>query len=429
MIVSRAPVGAEELHSHRAWQPPGFYGWYVAAAGAAIAFVAWGVVFWNVGVFLYAFQEHRGWSRAALSGSVALLNVLAGLTGLVVGRIIDRIGPRVVLIWGGFVIGCAMFGFGRAGELWEVYLFNGLLGVGYGCTHVLVLSALISRWFARRRALAMMITLTGSSTGGLVLVPLSTALIARFDIFTAAATLACIAWGLVLPAAILVVRNRPADLGLWPDGDRTLIAAGTTASAEVPWTVRDALRTKVWWTITLAFALMLMGQIAFLVHQVSLLSPRLGVQGAAGAVGVTTVAGILGRFFFGWAGDRIPRRRLAVGSCLLQAGGVLGSVYGPGELAPYLSAAAMGFTIGIVVALHPLMMAESFGTRSFGTVYGPGYLATQLAGAAGPALVGALADLTDGYRLPFTLTASAAVAAAGLLLVPARLSWRGAQRV
>src|SRR4051812_18179676 len=75
---------------------PFFYGWYVALAVAAIAFVAWGVAFWNVGVFLYAFHEERGWSRSALSGGAALFSVVAGLTGLTIGRIVDRRGPRVV---------------------------------------------------------------------------------------------------------------------------------------------------------------------------------------------------------------------------------------------------------------------------------------------------------------------------------------------
>jgi len=394
---------------------PVFYGWYIALAVTGIAFVAWGVAFWNVGVFLYAFHDARGWSRSALSGGAALFSVVAGLTGFTVGRIVDRRGPRIVLLFGGLMTGLAMAGIGQVRELWQVYLFDALLAVGFACTHVLVLSALVARWFRRRRALAMTIGLTGSSAGGLVLVPLSTTLIARFGITTAATALALVAWGLVLPLTIFVVRNQPSDLGLWPDGDPGPAEAASTGSVEAIWTVRTALRTLAWWTITLAFMLTLLGQVAYLFHQVSFLTPRLGLAGAALAVSVTTIAGIIGRFGLGWIGDRCPKRWLAIANCLLQALGGLIAAQSDAPLVLYLTAGLVGLTIGNVVALQPLMMAEAFGVRSYGTVYGPAYLATQLGQACGPLLVGVLADLTGGYQLPFTVTASAAIVAAGLL--------------
>jgi sugar phosphate permease len=400
--------------------PTLYYGWYVALAVAAIAFVAWGVAFWNVGVFLYAFHEERGWSRSALSGGAALFSVVAGLTGLTIGRIVDRRGPRVVLLFGGLMVGSAMVGIGQVRELWQVYLFDALLAVGFACTHVLVLSALLARWFRRRRALAMTIGLTGASVGGLVLVPLSTTLIVRFDITTAATALAVVAWGIVLPVALFVVRNQPSDLGLWPDGDAAPSDTSPTAPPDRFWTVGAALRTLAWWTITLAFMLTLLGQVAYLVHQVSFLTPRLGLSGAALAVSLTTAGGIIGRFALGWVGDRVAKRWLAIGNCLLQAFAVLLAVQSDAPIMLYLTAALAGLTVGNVVALQPLMMAEAFGVRSYGAVYGPAYLATQLGQACGPLLVGVLFDLTGSYQLPFTLTASAAIVAAGLLLLGAR---------
>jgi MFS family permease len=408
------------LDKANASRPGLFYGWYVVGAAAAIAFVAWGVAFWNIGVFLHAFHDQRGWSRAALSGSATLFSILAGLTGLVAGRVVDRRGPRAVLVFGGALTGLAMLALGQSAELWQVYASNAVLAVGYGCIHVLVLSALVARWFRRRRALAMTFALTGSSVGGLVLVPLSTTLIAQFDIGTAATALALVAWGIVLPVALFVVRDQPADLGLTVDGGPVSVTADPRAPSDRLWTVRDALGTTAWWTLTLAFALTLLGQVAYLVHQVSFVSDTLGLAGAGLAVAITTTAGVVGRFAMGGIGDRVPKRTLAIGSCLLQAAGVLGSVWFPTPIMLYAGAGAVGLTIGIVVALHPLMMVERFGVRSYGTVYGPAYLATQIGQAAGPLLVGVLADLTGGYGGPFTLTASAALVAACLLMVGAR---------
>jgi sugar phosphate permease len=263
----------------------------------------------------------------------------------------------------------------------------------------------------------MTLALTGSSVGGLVLVPLSTGLIARFDVTTAATTLAVVAWGLVLPAAIFVVRNRPEDLGLLPDGDSMPAEAGSAGLPDREWTLRAALRTVVWWTLTLAFALALMGQVAYLVHQVSFLSPLLGLSGAGLAVAVTTTAGVIGRFGLGWIGDRVSKRRIAVGCCLLQATAFLISTGSEHPLTLYAAAGAVGLTIGIVVALHPLLLVERFGVHSYGAIYGPGYLATQLGQAVGPLLVGVLADLTGGYGVPFTVTAMVALLAACLLQI------------
>ena len=410
----------EALDTANASKPGLFYGWYIVAAAAAIAFVAWGVAFWNIGVFLHAFHEERGWSLSALSGSATLFSILAGLTGLVAGRVVDRRGPRVVLIFGGALTGLAMLALSRAAELWQVYACNAVLAVGYGCIHVLVLSALVSRWFRRRRALAMTFALTGSSVGGLVLVPLSTTLIGQFGIGTAATALGLVAWGIVLPVALLVVRDHPASLGLAIDGDNSPVEDATVVQADRLWTVRDALGTAAWWTLTLAFTLTLLGQVAYLVHQVSFLSGTLGLAGAGFAVAITTTAGVIGRFAMGGVGDRVSKRALAIGSCLLQAAGVLASIALPIPVVLYASAGVVGLTIGIVVALHPLMTAEWFGVRSYGTVYGPAYLATQLGQAAGPLLVGVLVDLTGGYGLPFTLTASAALVAAGLLAIGVR---------
>ena len=417
-MAAPRPSLVGEVHSPPATaRPVRFYGWYVVGAVVAIAFVAWGVNLYNLGVFLYALQVDRGWSRAALAGGAALFSLVSGLTGLAAGRFVDRHGPRAVLLVGGLTTGIAMLGLGQVQAVWQVYLCDALLAVGFGCTHIVVLSALIARWFVRRRALALSLALTGAPIGGLVLVPLSTTLIARFDIPTAATTLAGLAWGIVLPAAILVVRNGPADLGLWPDGEPAAPEHHPVALEGVAWTARAALRTTTWWTITLAFSLTLLGQVAYLIHQVSFLSPRLGLPGAGLAVGATATAGLLGRFLLGSVGDRLPKRWLACGCCLLQGTAVIAAVQSDSPPLLYATAAAFGLTTGIVVALHPLMLAERFGLRSHGAVYGPAYLATQLGGAVGTLLVGMLADLNASYSLPLTLTGAAAVVAAGLVLI------------
>jgi MFS family permease len=390
-----------------------FYGWYVAAACAAIAFVAWGVAFYNLGVFLDALHEQRGWSRSSLSGGVTVFYVVTGLTGLAAGRVVDRLGPRPLLAGGGLAIGAAVLGLGQARALWQVYALDGLLAAGYGCTHSLVIGAVVSRWFRRRRALAMTIALSGASVGGLTLVPLSTALMEWSGLTLASAVLAAIALGLVLPAALLVVRDRPENTG--PDGDPSP-APEAAPVPEVRWAVRDALATRAWWLITLAFTIMLVGQIAYLVHQVSYIRPQLGAAAAAAAVVCTNIGALAGRVVLGALGDRVAKHTLAAGCFLFQAAAVLLSAHTGNALLLFVAAAAIGLTIANVIGLQPLIMAEQFGVGSYGAVYGPAYLLTQLGAAGGPLLVGVLADSTGGYTMPFTLTASLAVLSAALIL-------------
>ncbi|MFN8521490.1 MAG: MFS transporter [Chloroflexota bacterium] len=414
-----APTPANPKPEARPSSDGVFYGWYIVAAAAAIAFVAWGVAFWQVGVFLNAFHTDRGWSRTALSGAATVFSLLAGLTGLVAGRAVDRAGPRNVLIAGGATIGTAVFALGCAQQVWHVYAANALLALGYGCIHVVVLSALVARWFRRQRVYALSLALTGSSVGGLVLVPLSLKLIAGFGIQTAATALALIAWAVVLPAAVLVVRDSPSIMGLEPDGERRLSTPSGSDTEDRIWTLREAVRTRIWWTISLAFTLTLMGQVGYLVHQVSVLTAALGVGVASAGVAITTLCGIAGRFVMGWLANLIGKQNLAMLCCLLQAIGVSASVWGTGALVLLAGAAAVGLTIGIAVALHPLMIGDRFGTRSHGTVYGPAFLMTQIGQATGPLVIGSLADLSGGYQVPFTVMPACVLAAIVLLLIPA----------
>ncbi len=391
-----------------------FYGWHVALACSAIAFVAWGVGFYNLGVFLHAFHTQRGWDLTALSGSVTVFYVLTGLTGLVAGRIVDLYGPRRVLIIGGIAMGAATLGMGQVRALWQVYALDAPLAIGYGCIHTLVLGAVIGRWFARRRALAMTVALSGAPIGGLALVPLSTFLIGRFGIGTDTIVLALITWGIVVPMAVFVVRDTPADSGLLVDGDAVGAPASPITTPRL-WTARQALHTAVWWCIALAFMLALLGQIAFLVHQVNFLSPLIGTGRAAGAASLTSFCGLVGRLL-GGIGDRVAKRTFAIGCLATQATGATLAAHTHSPLLLFLTAALFGLTTGHVIALQPLLMVERFGLSAYGTVFGPAYLLTQGGAAGGLLLVGVLADRTGGYTLPFTLTGGLACLAAILLV-------------
>jgi len=392
-----------------------FYGWYIAVACGVVAYIAWGVGFYQLGVFLHAFHERFGWSVTALSGADMLFYFLTGATSVVIGKALDWQSSRRVIIIGGCAIAVATIGLGQARALWQVYAFDAVLAVGYGCTQSLVLGVLITRWFARRQALAMTVALLGAPLGGLTLVPLNTMLIARYGLAMSSLILAMIAICLIMPAAIFVVRDKPTDEEAQIDRSNSPTAGVTNPLVPI-WTMRTSLCTSLWWRLTLAFTVMLLGQVAYLVHQVNFLSAIVGSSEAAKIVSLTLFFALLGRPIGAGLGDRLPKRLVAAFCFAVQGLSVLVSVHTSSKPLLLISTAAFGMTIGNTIMLQPLLMTDAFGPRSYGAVNGPAYLITYGGSAVGLLVVGALADRSGSYTLPFTLTAILTLGGAALLL-------------
>ena len=399
-----------------------YYGWYVIIACNVVAFMTWGVGVFNQGVFLAYFAERYGWARADLSLGPTLFYIWAGVVGVAVGRLIDRIGPRPVLVVGALTLGAGAVALGSARSLWQVYPAFLLLSSGYAFLHTVTLGAIVSRWFVRERARAMAAATVGASFGGMLLAPLNAAMLDRWGGPAGGLTLALIAVGSVLPMALWVIMRGPEALGLRPDGDAAPAEDANRAvaapDADRAWTLAAVMRTRSFWAIVISFHLVMIAQAGFLIHQVLFLQPRFGLVRAATVVTVTGVMGVLGRLAFVVIGNRWPPRRLAASVFLIQAVGLLLSALGGTQSLLVAGSALFGLTMGVSISLQPVITVECFGQRSFGRIYGPVYLAIQQGSAVGPLLLGLLAGMADSYR-PALLLVSAGllVATVGIQLV------------
>jgi hypothetical protein len=277
---------------------------------------------------------------------------------------------------------------------------------------------MVGRWFQRRRASVMTLALSGAPLGALVLVPTSQLLLDRSTIPSSSAVLAAIAIAVVFPLAAFVMRDDPAAHGWERDGGAGGHQVGT-ALEDATWTARAAAGTRVWRLLTCSFVAIMAGQVAYLVHQVSFLSPIVGNTRAAALVSITGAFGLLGRFAAG-LGDRFPKHLLMGGYCLVQALAILLAAATTQPLLLGISAALVGFTMGNTVALQPVLMAEHFGMRSYGAVFGPASFLTQCGAALGLTIVGVLADTTGGYSVPFAVTGTLALAAAAAAVASGR---------
>lgn len=391
-----------------------FYGWWIVLAGTTIFIVSSGIGFYCHGVFLDPLRMEHGWSKSAISSAVSLYFFTTGVMGIIIGRQIDRLGPRPILILGSITVGLSLWLLGHVTELWHLYVVYFIMAVGWSGTSLIPVNTLITNWFIRKRGLAMSLTMTGLSIGGIIIVPLATFLISRWGLMVALPVLGALFWVVIIPLAIFVIKQRPSDIGQFPDGEPIVDSPDTNSSSTLnyasqmqKWTRIQAMRTLAFWSIVIAFFLAMAGQVAYLVHQISFLSETLGVAGAATAVSITAGASIVGRFLLGSVIDRWDKRYVTMGLCLLQALAILGLAHSNHISVLYLGTLAFGLTMGSIIMVQSLIIGECFGLVSFGTISGLVGLFVSSGAAIGPTISGVIYDATHSYQKAFIIFAAA----------------------
>lgn len=396
--------------------PDGFYGWHVVACSAvALALTAPGQTA-AVSAFVDPMIAELGISRSALS-TAYLAGTLTGAAALPrVGRALDRYGVRRTMAVVGAVFGAVLLGLSAVTSL--AGLTAGFVGIrlaGQGSLSLVATTA-AALWFTRRRGLAVgVVGAVGSA--GISLAPVGLErLIAVTDWRTAWAVEGLLVWAVVVPLALLGLRDRPADLGQWPDGEPP--APGESGGT---WGVTraEAMRTGFFWVVTAAVAVSGMLATALAFHQISLLGERglTPVEAAANFL-PQTAAGLGATLLTGVLVDRVSPRWLTSASMLGLATGLAWAVV----VDPGWSAIGYGLVIGAaggsVRALEGAAVPRYYGTRHVGSIRG--FVAAVSVGstAFGPVLFAVVHDLTGTYTpallgsalLPLAVAAAAPVA-------------------
>ena len=408
-----------------------FYGWWVTLACCLILSVGVGIGFYGPAVFLVALHEREGWSLGAISLATTGYFVVGGLSCLVVGPWMDRYGPRWLLIGGALLMATALVLLGRITALWQLFgVYLLLLAPASAGLGDIPVTVLLTRWFVRRRALALSIAMSGISLGGMVLVPLSVAIIRRWGVGVATTVLAGLVLVVAVPVTVLLIRPSPTAMGLLPDG--TPASTPVSAMRAPPgrrapvrdWTLATAVRTRTFWLLIVTFTLGLGATQAFLVHQLALLGDVIGPTAASTMLSVTAGASIVGRLALGTVSDRLDKRWLAAGCFAAQGLGMLLVLHTAALPLMFLAMLAIGLTMGNSHVMFSLLAAESFAGAAFGAIFGLVTVVVLTGSAFGPWLAGALADSSGGYLLPFTIGSATSVAMAGLVLAvrPPRLA-------
>ena len=376
-----------------------FYGYVLVTAAFFMQAIGWGI-YNSFGVFFNPIMDAFGWQRAAISGAASLSMLIYGFASILLGRLNDRVGPKLIMTASGVLLGAGYLLMSRIHALWQLYLIYGLIvGVGLSGTDVVLLST-VARWYTRLRGRMSGTIKVGTGVGMVIFPLISQWLIARYNWQTAIAILGVLILSLFLALSQLLVRD-PASRGLSPDGDGENDKE-KAAVAETGLGFREALKNSQVWMTCAAYFILTICTMTILLHIVPH-AVDLGVDkgDATGVLATIGAISIAGRFFMGFVSDKIGNRlSLAICFCLLMAS----LLWLPAAVRLWMLfvfAIFYGFAHGGFFAVMSPLVAESFGTFSHGAILGLVIFASALGGSIGPFLAGFVYDVSGSYRIVF----------------------------
>ncbi len=390
-----------------------FYGWWIVAASGGVQWLA--AVLWmqSYGAYMVFLLDDFGWSKALVAGAFALTRIESGILGPLQGWLVDRFGPRLILTIGTVMFGTGFMLFSLVDSLVTFYLSFLLIALGSSLGGFATLMVSIVSWFNRHRSKAIAASQLGFSLGGLC-VPLIVLLLEAFG-WRATAFISGVTVLVIGLPLVQVVRHRPEDHGLVPDGEPpgsgpAAEAAATPArplAAGRDFTAREAMRTPSFWFISAGHALALLTVSAVMVHLIAHLTESLdySVAQAGGVVALLTAFQVLGQLSGGYLGDRLNKRLISAACMVAHAIGLLLVTFATSFLMVLAFTVLHGLAWGTRGPLMVALRADYFGPSSFGTIMGFSSLIVMLGMSGGPIFAGVMADVYGDYEVGLAVLA------------------------
>ena len=394
--------------------PRVFYGWYMVGGGVVGSFVAVGAGFASMSVFLSPVTEDLGWTVAAFTIATAGANAVNGVSGIIVGPLVDRHGPRLLMVFGACALSAAMYMTSHVTELWQFILLQAFgAGLGLSLVGPLVVNIALSKWFVIGRGWAIALGSTGISFAGMFVPFAMTRVVDSLGWRDGYVILSIVVLALALPTAF-IMRRQPEDYGLLPDGHRADGVGVSLADTETlhldrlnSYTRREALRTRGIWLLTLSFGCFGAAATALLIHGIPFVTQAGFTRTeAALAVGVAGVGNLAAKILWGWAlGRWHPRYLWAMCFGLLCIGIVLQLFADALNFLPLMHVAFFlwGLGFGGGVPLGEFIWAKYYGRVHIGAVRSVGMPVGILFGALGPITASLLFDASGTYTSAWLL--------------------------
>ena len=390
-----------------------YYGWRMVWALAVTQTVGFGVLYYAFSVFIAPMEAELGWTRAQTSGAFSLALLLSGVGALPAGRFVDRHGARGLMTVGSLLGALLVFAWSSVQSLSVFYLVQGAIGLVMAAVLYDVAFTVVAVWFRRDRASALLVVTLVAGLASTIFIPLTTFLTEVFGWRDALKILALVLGLTTVPLHALVLRRRPRDLGLEPDG----ISTTSPLLPERSVRVNEALRGATFWWLSSAFSLSRMTMIAVAAHLVPLLSERgytpTTVAAAAGSIGLFQLAG---RLFFTPATGRISLTTLTAVTFGFHVAALLVLLLMPGVASLWLFAALFGMANGAGTLARAALVADTFGAEHYGSINGAMATLIAVVQTVAPLGAGALHDAFGNYN-PVLWTLVGVSGLAALLVV------------
>jgi MFS family permease len=390
-----------------------FYGWYIIAAAFIILFLSTGTHL-SFGVMLKPIATEFGWDRGAIS-SVYFLNMIVTSTSLVfVGRIYDRVGPKPILIVAAGLLAAGYTLTANITALWQLYIsYSVITALGIAGTSVPLMSALIAKWFTKRRGLAVSLTITGASLGQFALVPLLTKITLDYDWRTAYLAVALVSFVVIALLALIVIREQPSDLGLQPYGsghktDDTPVAISEDLA------LGEAMRTRSFWMFLIVMFVCGGGDFFVVTHFIPLVTDY-GIDPAVGArmLGLYGLMSLFGLLLSGPLSDKVGNKAPIIITFVIRLPLFILVLNSQTTTAFYVFALGFGITQLMTAPITPTLVGKMYGLTHIGVNMGFILTFHHLSGGLWVYLGGEIFDHTGSYQLVFLI--SSILAAIGLL--------------
>ena len=371
------------------------------------------------------------WSRAQLSLAFSLTRVEGSIMGPVAGYLIDNLGARRMVFVGLSIMGGGFLIFSQVQELWHLYVAFVVMSAGAGMGAWLPMMTVLNSWFIRRRSMAMAWAMEGYSVGGIILLPaLAWAIdpdeIGRFGWRYTAAGIGVFALLAALPVSLLI-RNRPEDYGLQPDGDtaEVAVAAVTTESQKSPadeepdYTWQDAMRSRTFWLMSIGQSLSSVVVVTIMVHIGLLLDDEgFSIQTVGWVVAIYTATAAVFTPIGGYIGDRMTIRRVIFVFSVVQSLAIIVLLQGPGSyFMVFLFAVLLGVGHGGRFPLTTAMRGVYFGRKAFASITGMSMIPMNITWLLAPYFAGKMRDITGTYDEAFYTVAGLSLLGSFLFLL------------
>lgn len=424
-------------------KPRIFYGWRIVAAGVAVNVLTSAVFIYGFSAaFFVPWQRGFGWSRAQIAGVQSLARLEGGIVAPVSGWLVDRYGPKRMMFVGLGIMGLGFLVMSRINSLLMLYVvFLGMLSLGSGLGGFRPVQVAVANWFVRKRGRVMGILAAGYAGGG-SLVFVFAWVVNRYGWRAGAVMAGLLIWSIGLPLALLM-RHRPEDMGLHPDGDSfaregrpVSVQEGTDGAGvsgagsdgpgrpssflrlpafmmrdprpELDLTPWQALRTPAFWLLAITTTVWGMTPIIHTIHFVPFVVEEIGLEhvAAAGALSFFAFVSMFGRIGFGFMADYVNIRYLAALLIAFEGVGIFLLTQARNLSQLLLYTVVFAIAHGGAIVMWPTLQGYLFGRRAFGTIGGLSAPLHLPVSVAAPIVAGYMADtIPHGYRLAFGIIA------------------------